>query len=261
MGIIGLVLSLFGAGAAVAKSEHDAQQKMHSQYVREIDAERRYLDQGRSLLGDRKFNRVMEFDLCHAKAREILAQLDPDRLYKWEMLGLAAAYLRRADDREKFRYECCERPSYSNWDFRWHIDIAEKNGYFEWLDSIGFTHEIIPQNTRKEKARYVVALRSGRDKAMDEWFKQAHPEFKGRGITRPFGCHDYIREYARKTVLDNGYLPSSYRRAMRGHNGYTSLYDGQYLPSSLGNDFVDYWFGIPDQEKRAELIKKDEEYP
>lgn len=256
MGVIGLVCSLLGLGATAVKSKHDAYQKVNSDIIKEIDAERVYLEQGRSLLGARKYNRVMEFDVAHAKVREIIAQLDPVRLAKWERLSLAKDY--HVADYEKFRRECCERPGYSNWEFRWDIDLAERNGFFDYLDSINFTVDT-PQD--KNTAKYLVTMRGGRDKAMSEWFEQAHPEFKSRGIGLPFGFRDYVREYARKTVYDNGYLPSSYNRNWRSHNGHSSIYDGQYLPGSLGGDTIDYWFGIPDQEKRDELFRRDMEWP
>lgn len=253
MGIIGLVLSLFGAGTAVAKSEYDAQQKMRSQYVREIDEAERRKMQHQTVSSDRPYNRVLEFDVAHARIREVIAEIGEETLQKWELMALGYAALPRNDP-----FVQKLRPTQVMY---WHraqsttLEKAEASGFFEHLQELG----IDPAKVRLPHSDNLLARRTGRTGAFTQWFKQNYPEMANRQSAHPFGFHDYITEYARKTAYDNGFCPECHNRNRRSHTGFSSVYDGQYAGNLHFK--VDWWWGIPDQEERERLIEVDKEFP
>ena len=250
MGIFGLVLSLFGAGAAIAKSEHDARQKMNSQYVKEIDEERRWLEQKPSGMYRQCKNRVLEFDVAHAETRKIYSEIDPERLRKWEVLGVAI----QRYSLNGFLRKCCERPNYTGYEYRWELDLAEQHGIFEELDRLGF--DVNKPNVSEKLHQW--GLRQGRMKAMGEWFQKNRPEYVNMKSPTWYSVYDYIYEVARKTAYDNGYYPSSYKPG-RIHSGYPTVYDGRYLAGLRSG--IDFMYGIPNQEERARLAQLDKEFP
>ena len=253
MSILGLVLSLFGVGGAVAKSEYDARQKMNSQYVKEIDEERRWLKQQQHPPGMWRqcYNRVLEFDVAHAEVRRILSEIDPERLRKWEELGVAISRY----GIHGFLRQCCERPNYNMYEYRWHIDIAETKGIFDELKQMGFDMDDpkIDPKTRES------GIREGHRKAMGEWFEANHPAYVAMKQPSWYNVYNYIYEVARKTAYDNGYYPSSYNPNRSLPTGYPTIYDGRFL-GGLRSD-IDFMYGIPDQEERARLAQKDIDYP
>lgn len=253
MGIIGLVLSLFGAGTAVAKSEHDAQQKMHSQYVREIDEAERRKMQHQTVSSHSPYNRVLEFDVAHARVREVIAEIGEETLQKWEHMALGYAALPHNDP-----YVKKLRPTPTLY---WHraysttLEKAESDGFFDHLRELG----IDPAKVRLPKKDDLLARRTGRGSAFNQWLKKNYPEFVSRDPISSYDFVAYISEYARKTAYDNGFCPECHNRNRRSHTGFSSVYDGKYGASLHFK--VDYWWGIPDQDERARLIEVDKEFP
>lgn len=253
MGIIGLVLSLFGAGTAVAKSEHDAQQKMRSQYVREIDEAERRKMQHQTVSSSFPYNRVLEFDVAHARIREIISEIGEETLQQWEYMALGYAMLPNNDPYVKKLYP---RPVLRV--FRGHLTTPEKskeNGFFDHLAELG----IDPNHPSLSANDQLLARRDGREGAFQQWFIKNCPEMANRQGISPYSYYNYITEYARKTAYDNGFCPECHNRNRRSHTGYSSVYDGEYCGTL--NFKVDWWWGVPDQDERERLMEMDKEFP
>lgn len=78
MGIIDSFFTFLGFGVAAAKSDHDLRKQANSPEVQKGIAEYRYLYD--NPLPGRGFNYLLEFDVLHAKIREINAHFKPEDL-------------------------------------------------------------------------------------------------------------------------------------------------------------------------------------
>lgn len=86
--------------------------------------------------------------------------------------------------------------------------------------------------------------------AQNKWLEENEPEFYQCGYT----FQQYILEYARKIVYDNGYVPCCQRIGMRRNRRYDTLYNGKIPNNTYKINFVS---GIPDQLERKRLQELD----
>lgn len=86
--------------------------------------------------------------------------------------------------------------------------------------------------------------------AQNKWLEENEPEFYQCGYT----FQQYILEYARKFVYDNGYIPCCQRIGMIRNRMYDTLYSGKMPNNTYKINFVS---GIPDQIERKRLQELD----
>lgn len=120
MGIIKTFGSLLGFGVAAAKSSHDLNKQARSPEVQQGIAEYRYLYD--NPLPGHGFNYLLEFDVLHAKIREINATFDPvdlryssifDLQRKWYQEN-CPQYVSAGYSFYEYVSECARKTAYDN---------------------------------------------------------------------------------------------------------------------------------------------------
>lgn len=86
--------------------------------------------------------------------------------------------------------------------------------------------------------------------AQEDWLKRNYPEYVKAG----YNFIQFVLEYARKTVFDNGYMPSCQQIGGCRNIMFDKLYSGK-IYNNL--DQVDFIHGIPNQQERKRLEEID----
>lgn len=249
-----LVASLLGLGAVGAKSSIDLRRKDQSPEAQQGWAEYEYLY---GKVPTRKgYNRVLEFDVIHAKIREILKEIGPERVDQYYRLivsskeyPLSLEYGKRID--EYFTTHAI-RPYSGGPD--WYksfpdMKISEEIRWFEYLDEIKFD----PSNVHMTKAEEAHKKAYASKSAQFDWYQQNCKTY----VNAHYSYWQYLTELARKTAYDNGYLPTSQEAGRNRPVGYANIYDGRIYPTGISCISIDWAYGIPDQNERARAAEFD----
>lgn len=253
-----LVASLLGVGIVGAKNSHDL--KMKEQSARAQAGMAEYHHMYDPVPRRKGYCRVMEWDLIHKKIRddhaEVMQYYDEADYHAQMTEWLWPAQWKKMKDESRDPYVVKNK-----WKTP-EAELAARMGWWEWVKQNRPEYPdkiVLPEKVQEEVRRF---KRGAVLMAQHRWFKAVHPEYQGKV---PFYDYQkYVLEYARKTVYESGYIPSCQKIGKTHHWEFDTMYDGR-LPG-LGSDHwtafgIDWAYGIPDQEKRKEVIEIDKKFP
>lgn len=250
MGTMKDIVTMLGFGAACAKSSYDLNKQAKSPAVQRGMAEYNYMyGQVPRMKG---YNRVLEFDVSHAKIREIFPEYIK---YTVQCKFVEESVQRNQAAFESFIREKEPHPTLANSIIKYqNNDTLLKLGWWKWVQKND--PELIkkmqewdakPLEDKMPDIRKHVWL------AQTCWLMNNQPRF----YEQRYNFREYIMEVARKTAYDNGYLPSCQNINRSRLLGYATLYHGQIRCG--WSEYVDWVRGIPNQVARERLAGYDRE--
>ena len=255
MGLLSSFATAFGFGAACVKSERDLQKKANSPDVRQGIAEYKYLYDKVPVM--RGYNRVLEFDVIHARIREDLAEVksEIEKYYllihtihkfsdRWESLCMEEWNRRRRQPNSKEAYMSFV-PLHCKGSFP-DLEYADAIGWWDWLKATG-EDVVYGLSENMQEYYWGYATRC----AQSDLFERKYTSFK----KADYDYRQYLLELGRKTAYDNGYLPSCQDITTHRAHGYSALYGGK-IPCGWSR-FIAWETGIPNQSARQELAEWD----
>lgn len=275
----------------MAKDSHDKKKQASSPQVQQMKAESDWLSKPVDPWG--RYCRVLEFDVIHARIREIRADIGEKKLnqyFKYELYKktcfgpghrpplegyLICRYNTRNIRRDKPYRDAYEEFKNAHGGSAFLaaqeiglIDLMEGNVdlFHDWPPPLD--DEIMQGYMRKELALLRNISETTVDLAPEEiqmcrdmasrlaqsdWYMENCPEF----YKGHYSYREWLSEVARKTAADNGYVPSCVDKMHSRPEGYVQYYNGKIGIPGVSGANINWEYGIPDQDERDRLIALD----